>query len=71
MRKTLLLLALLMPLPALAHVGHLDEADGHAHFVAAWALIGAIAGSAWLIWVELRSPRSPKAKPRKDGGAGR
>ena len=70
MRKTLLLIALLMPLPALAHVGHLEEADGHAHFIAAWALIGAIAGSLWLIWVETRAPKNAKRAARKDGETG-
>jgi hypothetical protein len=70
MSKILLLIALLMPLPALAHVGHLDEVDGHVHFVAAWALFGAIVGALWLIWVETRAPKRPKGGA-KDGGAGR
>ena len=68
MRTTLILL-LLLPLPALAHVGHLEEVDGHSHYIAAWALLGVIAGSCWLIWVEMRAPRR-KAKRSKDGGAG-
>ena len=68
MRTTLVLL-LLLPLPALAHVGHLEEVDGHSHYIAAWALLGVIVGSLWLIWVEIRSPRR-KAKRSKDGGAG-
>lgn len=70
MRKTLLLLLLVMPLPALAHVGHLDMVDGHDHYLAAWALLGVISGSLWLIWTESRAPKTPKAKRRKDGGAG-
>ena len=72
MRKTLppLLVLLLLPLPALAHVGHLEEVDGVSHYIAAWALLGVIAGSLWLIWVETRTPRQPKAKRRKGGGAG-
>ncbi len=68
MRTTLILL-LLLPLPALAHVGHLEEVDGHSHYIAAWALLGVIVGSLWLIWVEIRSPRR-KAERSKDGGAG-
>ncbi|MBP1806701.1 DUF6732 family protein [Rubellimicrobium aerolatum] len=67
MRKTLLLLALLLPSAALAHPGHLSEAEGHAHYVAAWALFGAIAGAGWLIWTELRARSAPK---RKDDEAG-
>lgn len=55
MRKILLPLLLLAGSPALAHVGHLDEVDGHSHYVAAWALIGAIAGALWLIRAELRA----------------
>ena len=70
MRKTLLPLLMLLPLPALAHVGHLDEVQGHSHYLAAWALLGVIAGSLWLIWHETRTPRDPKAKRRKGGGAG-
>lgn len=66
MRKTLSLLPFLLsaPLPALAHVGHLEELDGHSHHVAAWALLGVIAGSAWIIRGELRSPRRPGASRR-------
>lgn len=67
MRKILLLLALFLPSAALAHPGHLGEAEGHAHYLAAWALIGAIAGASWLIWSELRAPSKPK---RKDDEAG-
>jgi cyanate permease len=67
MRNALLALLLLLPLPALAHVGHLDEVDGHSHYLAAWALLGVIAGSVWLIWTERRAPKTPKAKARKDG----
>lgn len=70
MRKTLLVLLLLLPLPALAHVGHLDEVEGHSHYIAAWALFGVIVGSSWLIWTELQARRQPKAKRPKDGGAG-
>lgn len=70
MRKTLLPLLLLLPLPALADVGHLEEVGGHSHYVAAWALLGVIAGSLWLIRAELRAPRRPKADRRGDGGAG-
>ena len=72
MRKILPLLLLLLPSAALAHVGHLDEVDGHSHYVAAWALLGAIAGSTWLIWTEMRQPKGPsKPKPRaKDDEAG-
>jgi hypothetical protein len=65
----LLSLLLLLPVPALAHVGHLEEANGHSHFVAAWALFGVIAGSLWLIRAELRARRSKPARG-KDGGAG-
>lgn len=67
MRKTLLLLLLAMPLPAMAHVGHLDAVDGHSHYLAAWALLGVIAGSVWLIWSELRSPSRPKRDRRVRG----
>jgi hypothetical protein len=70
MRKILPLLLLLLPSAALAHVGHLDEVDGHAHYVAAWALLGAIAGSTWLIWSELRRPKDDKPKRPKDDEAG-
>jgi hypothetical protein len=66
MRATLFLLLLTLPLPALAHVGHLEEVDGHSHYIAAWALLGVIVGSCWLIWVETRAPR--KAKRSKGGG---
>jgi hypothetical protein len=69
MRKTLSLLLLILPGAALAHVGHLDEVDGHDHYLAAWALFGVIIGSCWLIWTELRAPRKPKAR-RKGGRAG-
>jgi hypothetical protein len=68
MRTTLIIL-LLLPLPALAHVGHLEEVDGHSHYIAAWALLGVIVGSLWLIWVETRAPRR-KTKRSKGGGAG-
>jgi hypothetical protein len=67
MRTTLLSLLLLLPLPALAHVGHLDAVDGHHHYLAAWALLGVIAGSVWLIWAELRSPSRPKGARRVRG----
>jgi hypothetical protein len=70
MRHHLLLLLLMAPLPALAHVGHLEAVEGHSHYLAAWALIGVILGSVWLIWVEIVHPRKPKAKRHKDGGAG-
>lgn len=61
MRKILPLLLLLLPGAALAHVGHLDVVDGHSHYIAAWALFGVIAGSAWLIWSERRAAKAPKA----------
>jgi hypothetical protein len=70
MRKILPLLVLMLPTAALAHVGHLEQADGHDHYIAAWGLIGAIAGSGWLVWSELRRPKDEKPKRRKDGGAG-
>ena len=63
MRQFLLLLLLVAPLPALAHVGHLDEVDGHAHYIAAWALIGVIAGALWLIRSELKSRGAAKRAP--------
>ncbi len=67
MRKTLPFLLLLVPGAALAHVGHLDAVDGHSHYLAAWALLGVIAGSLWLIWTERRVPRGRKAKgPRAE-----
>ncbi len=66
MRKILPLLVLL-PAPALAHVGHLDEMGGHHHYLAAWALFGAIAGSGWLVWSELRRPKDTKAKDDEAG----
>lgn len=67
MRKTLSLLLLIVPLSALAHVGHLDPVDGHSHYLAAWALLGVIAGSVWIIWGELRSAgRSKPARRAKD-----
>ena len=69
MRKILPLL-LLLPTSALAHVGHLDEMGGHDHYVAAWALLGAIAGSSWLVWSELRRPKDERPKRAKDDGAG-
>lgn len=65
MRTTLLLLLLLVaPLPAFAHVGHLDTVDGHSHYLAAWALIGVIVGSVWLIVTELQSRGPGKPAPR-------
>ena len=70
MRKTLPLIVLLMPSAALAHVGHLDVAEGHDHYLAAWALLGAIVGSSWLIWTEMRRAKDVKPKRAKDGGAG-
>jgi hypothetical protein len=70
MRNHLSLLFLMAPLPALAHVGHLDVVEGHDHYIAAWALLAAIAGSLWLIRAEIKAPRKPKAKRPKDGGAG-
>ena len=69
MRKILPLL-LLLPTSALAHVGHLDEAAGHDHYIAAWALLGAIGGSAWLVWSEMRRPKEEKPKRAKDDEAG-
>ena len=68
MRKILPLLALL-PTSALAHPGHLSTLDGHEHYIAAWALLGAIAGSAWLVWSEMRR-KDEKPKRAKDDGAG-
>lgn len=70
MRKILPLLVLLLPTAALAHVGHLDEVDGHSHYLAAWALFGAIAGSCWLIWNETRRPKAPPSSRAKDDEAG-
>jgi hypothetical protein len=67
MRKFLLLLLIMAPLPALAHVGHLDAVDGHSHYVAAWALLGVIAGSVWLIVNELRSRGRSKGATRLKG----
>ncbi len=69
MRKTLPLLALLLPVPALADPGHLSERLGHDHYIAAWALLGAIAGASWLIWTELRRKPS-QAKRSEDDEAG-
>lgn len=70
MRKILPLLVLL-PLPALADPGHLSERMGHDHYLAAWALLGVIAGSGWLVWTELRRPKAPPAKRQaKDDEAG-
>ena len=66
MRKILPLLVLLLPSAALAHVGHLDEVDGHAHYLAAWALIGAIGGSAWLVWTEMRRKSGTPKRPEDD-----
>lgn len=45
--KTLVTFFLLLSTPALAHVGHLGEAAGHGHWIAAGAL-GAAALAAWL-----------------------
>ena len=59
MQKLLLALLILLPLPALAHVGHLDEAEGHSHYLAAWALFGVIAGALWLIWTEPKKGARP------------
>ena len=70
MRKILPLIVLTLPSAALAHTGHLDVADGHNHYVAAWALLGAIGGSSWLIWTELRRPKDIKPKRAGDDGAG-
>lgn len=70
MRKFLPLIVLLAPSAALAHVGHLDVSEGHDHYVAAWALLGAIAGSSWLIWTEMRRPKDVKSKRAGDDGAG-
>ncbi len=67
MRKTLLLPLLLLPGAALAHVGHLDDVDGHSHYLAAWALLGVIAGSLWLIWTERRAPKAPKGERKAKG----
>lgn len=67
MRHLLLALLVLLPLPALAHPGHLGDLDGHTHYLAAWALFGVIAGSAWLIWTERRAPKAPRKGARKDG----
>ncbi len=69
MRKILPLL-LVLPTSALAHPGHLSALDGHDHYVAAWALLGAIAGSGWLVWSEMRRPKDVKPKRAKDDGAG-
>ena len=55
MRNHLSLLFLMAPLPALAHVGHLDVVEGHDHYIAAWALLAAIAGSLWLIRAEIKA----------------
>jgi type VI protein secretion system component VasK len=70
MRTILTLLALLLPGVAMAHPGHLNEADGHQHFIAAWALLAAITGSVWLIWTELRSAKGAKVKRAEDDEAG-
>jgi hypothetical protein len=70
MRKILPLIVLTLPSAALAHVGHLEVVDGHDHYLAAWALLGAIAGSSWLIWTEMRRPKDEKPKQAKDDGAG-
>jgi hypothetical protein len=63
MQKLLLAALLLVPMPALAHVGHLAEAEGHSHHLAAWALLGVIAGAVWLIWTE--PPKAPRARRAK------
>ncbi|TNC70350.1 DUF6732 family protein [Rubellimicrobium roseum] len=68
MRNAFLLLALLLPQAALAHPGHLAERGGHDHVIAAVALLGAVIGSCWLIWTELR-PAKPARLARKDDGA--
>ena len=70
MRAILSLLAVLLPSAALAHPGHLNEFDGHQHYVAAWALLAAIAGSSWLIWTELRSSKTTRTQRAEDDEAG-
>ena len=70
MRSILFLLATLLPGAALAHPGHLSELDGHQHYIAAWALLAAIAGSSWLIWTELRASKATRTKRAEDDEAG-
>ena len=48
MRRSLILIAILIPQAALAHVGHIGEVAGHSHWIALGALglatvIGALA----------------------------
>lgn len=38
MRRILVLTAIVLPLPAFAHVGHLGELAGHSHWIALGAL---------------------------------
>lgn len=46
--RFLILLPLVAPAPAMAHVGHVAEVAGHAHWIGLAAAVGAAALGAWL-----------------------
>lgn len=46
--RFLILLPLAAPAPALAHIGHVAEVAGHAHWIGLAAAVGAAALGAWL-----------------------
>ena len=62
--KRLIPLAALVPLPALAHPGHVEEQAGHDHWLAL-AAIGVAAGVA--VWQVGRKRRARAEKARREG----
>jgi hypothetical protein len=46
--RFLIFLPLAVPVPALAHIGHVAEVAGHAHWIGLAAAFGAAALGAWL-----------------------
>ena len=61
-------LLILLPGPALAHVGHLGEVAGHGHWVAGAAIGAAALAGLWAAWKDREAP-GPESEPGPEESA--
>lgn len=62
----LALVASLLPAPAFAHLGHVEEVAGHSHWIGLAAAAGAAALAGWLAIKGRRGTKETKADPQEE-----
>ncbi len=56
----------LVPMPALAHVGHLGDLAGHDHWIAGAAIGAAVLAGLWGAWAGKGEPEPEASEPDPD-----